>query len=94
MKTKSLILTLCLMLITAISYSQETKSTEVNGVTVYNLDIKIPKTKEQQIGKSKLTENKAVYKKEEYSVYMTEKGKLFIVYPNKDNTRYNKKYIK
>ena len=69
MKTKSLILTLCLMLITAISYSQETKSTQVNGVTVYNLDIKVPKTKEQQIGKSKLTPSHIHYKLCSVSVF-------------------------
>ena len=42
----------------------------------------------------KLNNNKQVNKSIEYPVYMTEKGKLFIVYPNKEGTGYNKKYIK
>ena len=94
MKTKSLFLTLLLVLLSAISYSQETQSTQVNGVKIYNLDAKMLKTKEQQIGTSKLTKEKAIYKKEEYPVYITEKGKIFIVYPNKFDTGYCKRYIK
>ena len=32
-------------------------------------------------------------KTEQFPVYQTKSGKLFIVYENKDNTGYNKKYI-
>ena len=63
-------------------------------VKVFNLDVKVPKTKEQQIGKAEVTASKAIYKTIEYPVYMTEKGKLFIVHPNKEGTGYSKKYIK
>ena len=60
---------------------------------VYNLDIKVPKTKEQWVHKASQTSNTAVYKKENHVVYTTNKGKLFIVLPNKDNTGYYRKYI-
>lgn len=63
-------------------------------VKVFNLDVKVPKTKEQQIGKAEVTQSTAIYKGIEYPVYITAKGKLFIVYPNKENTGFNKKYIK
>ena len=97
---------LFILLLMSISFllSAQTKvSTKVLGTTistsiptnkVFNLDIKTPKTQSQQIGKGTITSNKAIYKKDSYPVYQTEKGKLFIVYPNKDNTGYNKKYIK
>jgi hypothetical protein len=66
----------------------------ISAQKTYNLDQKPVKTKEQQIGKALITSDKAIYKKLNYNVYKTEKGKLFIVYPNKENTGYNKKYIK
>lgn len=61
---------------------------------VFDLDKKVPKTQEQQIGKSSTTSNTAIYKSTVYPVYVTEKNKMFIVYPNKEQTGYNKKYIK
>lgn len=71
-----------------------TVSTSIPVNKVFNLDIKIPKTKEQQLDKSIQTSNTAMYKNIEYPVYASNKGKLFIVHPNKDNTGYIKKYIK
>ena len=97
---------LLLFLLMSVSFSligQTRVSTKVLGTRVsttiptnkvFDLDVKIPKTQSQQIGKSSKTSNTAIYKKESYPVYQTTKGKLFIVYPNKDNTGYNKKYIK
>ena len=61
---------------------------------VFNLDIKTPKTKEQCLAKSETTSNTAQYKGENHSVYATNKGKLFIVLPNKEGTGYYRKYIK
>lgn len=58
----------------------------------YNLDYK---SRESLIGKATLTTNKAIYKGQEYPVYLSPKGKLFIVYPNKDPKKgFLKKYIK
>lgn len=92
-----------LLFISCLITAQEIKlSTKVAGANistaipigkVFNLDVKTPKTKEQQIGKSTITSNTAIYKGITYPVYQTEKGKLFIVYPNKDKTGYSKKYI-
>jgi len=65
----------------------------VNIVKSFNLDVKIPKTKEQLLLKSVPTESKATYKDVEYPVYSTDKGKLFIILPNKENTGYKRKYI-
>lgn len=103
MKTKFLF-TVLLMCLFTFSFSQSIKvSTKIPGLNttisassgkVFNLDQKVPKTKEQQIGKSTVTTNTAIYKSNNYPVYMTEKGKFFIVYPNKEGTGYNKKYIK
>lgn len=57
----------------------------------FNLDYK---SKEELIGKATLTTNKAIYKGQEYPVYATKKGKLFIVYPNKDPKKgFSKKTI-
>lgn len=57
----------------------------------FNLDYK---SKDSIIGKATLTSNKAIYKGTEYLVYVSPKGKLFIVYPNKDPKKgFNKKYI-
>ena len=69
-------------------------STTIPVNKIFNLDVKKPKTQAEQLVKSTITSNKAIYKKNTYPVYQTSKGKLFIVYPNKDNTGYNKKYIK
>lgn len=103
MKTLKFLSVLLLLCVTTLSYSQKI-STKIGNTTialnakdvvkVFNLDEKKPKTKEQQIGKSTITNDKAIYKGVEYPVYITEKGKLFIVYPNKEGTGYNKKYIK
>jgi len=98
-------ITLFAILLLGVTTAQAQKvSTKVGGtnisisakdiVKVFNLDIKTPKTKEQQIGKSELTQSTAIYKGITYPVYITAKGKLFIVYPNKENTGYSKKYIK
>lgn len=62
-------------------------------VKVFNLDIKVPKTETEQIGTAVKTDSTAIYKTTTYPVYKTEKGKLFIVYKNK-NSGYSKKYIK
>jgi hypothetical protein len=69
-------------------------STSIPVGKVFNLDIKIPKTEAEQLAKSTITSNTAIYKNNKYPVYATSKGKLFIVYPNKDRTGYNKKYLK
>ena len=61
---------------------------------LFNLDVKTPKTKEQCLAKSETTTNTAQYKGENHSVYATNKGKLFIVLPNKEGTGYYRKYIK
>lgn len=101
---KKTLFTFLLLFFSIFAYSQLKVSTKLPkvGTTVnitipsgktFDLDKKLPKTKEQQIGKAKTTNNKAIFKNEEYPVYATEKGKLFIVTPNKDNTGFNKKYI-
>lgn len=104
MKAKFLFTVLFMYVIT-LSFGQKI-STKIPGINTtvsvsakdivktFNLDVKVPKTQEQQIGKAEKTASKAIYKSIEYPVYMTEKGKLFIVYPNKEGTGYNKKYIK
>ena len=92
---------LLLLLLVCISYTltaQLKVSTKVAGTPipinkVFNLDVKTPKTKEQLLFKSSVTSNTAIYKAVTYPVYQTDKGKLFIVYPNKDKTGYSKKYI-
>lgn len=74
-----------------------TISTSIPTNKIFNLDVKkpkVPKTQPEQIAKSIITSNTAIYKNISYPVYATTKGKLFIVYPNKDNTGYNKKYLK
>lgn len=67
----------------------------VFGQEVYNLDnIKNePKTEIQLIGKSTKTNDKAIYKGIEYTVYKSVNDKLFIIYLNSKNN-YSKKYIK
>ena len=100
---------LFIILLMSVSFSligQTKVSTKVLGTTIstsiptnkiFNLDIKkpkVPKTQSEQIAKSTITSNTAIYKHITYPVYATTKGKLFIVYPNKDNTGYNKKYLK
>jgi len=57
---------------------------------VYDLDA--PKTEQQLIGKATKTSDKATFKTLSYTVYQSEKGKLFIVYVNKKGN-YSKKYI-
>lgn len=59
----------------------------------FNLDVKHPKSQTEQIGNSTATSNLAIYKSQQLPVYQTKTGRLFIIYPNKDNTGYNKKYI-
>ena len=88
MKSKFL-LTVLFMCIITLSFGQKI-STKLPGINttvsitgkdiakVFNLDVKVPKTQEQQIGKSEKTASTAIYKSKEYPVYMTEKGKLFI----------------
>ena len=71
------------MLVAGLSYSQQ----------VYNLDKpKEEKTEVSLIGKSKETKDKAIYQGKEYPVYITEKGKLFIIVTSKKGNLY-KKYI-
>ena len=100
---KHLLSTLLLATTLTVSAQSVKVSSKVLGSTVnvtiptdkiFNLDAKTPKTEKQQIGESALTSNKAIYKEVEYPVYATTKGKLFIVFPNKENTGYSKKYIK
>lgn len=77
------LLTLLLLLVAGLSYSQQ----------VYNLDKpKEPKTEVSLIGKSKETKDKAIYQGKEFPVYITEKGKLFIIVTSKKGNLY-KKYI-
>ena len=71
-----------------------TISTSIPVDKVFNLDVKTPKTKEQCLAKSEITSNTAQYKNVNHKVYATNKGKLFIVLPNKEGTGYYKKYIK
>ena len=61
---------------------------------VFNLDVKTPKTRGQVLEHGVKTSNTAQYKGENHSVYATNKGKLFIVLPNKEGTGYYRKYIK
>lgn len=70
------------MLVAGLSYSQQ----------VYNLDKLKEKTEVSLIGKSKETKDKAIYQSKEYTVYITEKGKLFIIVTSKKGNLY-KKYI-
>lgn len=77
------LLTLLLLLVAGLSYSQQ----------VYNLDKpKEEKTEVSLIGKSKETKDKAIYQGKEFPVYITEKGKLFIIVTSKKGNLY-KKYI-
>jgi hypothetical protein len=105
MKSLKFLSVLLLLCVVTLGYSQKinTKLPGINTtvsvsakdiVKTFNLDVKVPKTQEQQIGKAEQTASKAIYKSIEYPVYMTEKSKLFIVYPNKEGTGYSKKYIK
>lgn len=87
-----LLSTLLLSMTTLSGYSQD-KTTKYTTSQVYNLDVKTPKTEKQQIGKAVKTTSTAIYKEKKYSVYLSKRGKLFIVYSNKDKTGYNKKYI-
>ena len=61
---------------------------------VFNLDVKTPKSQAQVLEHGVKTSNTAQYKGENHSVYATNKGKLFIVLPNKEGTGYYRKYIK
>lgn len=61
---------------------------------VFNLDVKTPKTRGQVLEHGIKTSNIAIYKGVRYEVYATNKGKLFIVLPNKKGTGYYRKYIK
>ena len=71
-----------------------TISTNIPVGKMFNLDVKTPKTKEQCLAKSEITSNTAQYKNVNHEVYATNKGKLFIVLPNKESTGYYRKYIK
>jgi len=88
---KFLLLSLLLSVATLTGYSQDKAHNTTSQV--YNLDIKVPKTEVQQIGKAAKTADIAIYKEKKYPVYLSKKGKLFIIYPNKESTGYNKKYI-
>lgn len=68
-------------------------SVKVPSNKTFNLDVKQPKSKTQLVGNSTLTSNTAIYKSNSLPVYQTKTGRLFVIYPNKDNTGYNKKYI-
>jgi len=72
-------------------YSQNTTNNTTSKI--YNLDVKVPKTQAQQVGKAVKTTDIAIYKEKKYPVYLSKKGKLFIVYPNRESTGYNKKYL-
>lgn len=61
---------------------------------VYDLDKKELKTLEQVITKSVKTEDKAIYKGQQYDVYKTEKCKLFIVAMSNKTNNYYRKYLK
>ena len=61
---------------------------------LFNLDVKTPKSQAQVLEHGVKTSNTAQYKGENHSVYATNKGKLFIVLPNKEDTGYYRKYIK
>lgn len=61
---------------------------------VFDLDKKIPKTREEVTTNSTSTTNSAIYKSSPYEVYATKKGRLFIVVPTKDGLGYTRKYIK
>ena len=61
---------------------------------LFNLDVKTPKSQAQVLEHGVKTSNTAQYKGENHSVYATNKGKLFIVLPNKEGTGYYRKYIK
>ena len=88
------------LLLMCVSFTLSAQSVKVSTSTnipvgkVFNLDVKTPKTKEQCLAKSETTTNTAQYKRENHSVYATNKGKLFIVLPNKEGTGYYRKYIK
>lgn len=57
-----------------------------------NYDLDAPKTETQLIGKAEKTADTATYKDQNYTVYQSVKGKLFIVYINKKGNP-AKKYI-
>lgn len=59
----------------------------------YNLDVKIPKTEQDCLINAVPTTNTAQYKTNNYQVYATDKGKLFIVIPNKEQDGYHRKYL-
>ena len=61
---------------------------------VFNLDVKTPKSQTQVLEHGVKTSNTAIYKGVRYEAYATNKGKLFIVLPNKEGTGYYRKYIK
>ncbi len=61
---------------------------------VFNLDVKTPKSQTQVLEHGVKTSNIAIHKDVRYEVYATNKGKLFIVLPNKEGTGYYRKYIK
>lgn len=60
---------------------------------VFDLDKKVPKTREEITTNSSMTTNSAIYKSSPYEVYATKKGRLFIVVPTKDGLGYTRKYI-
>jgi hypothetical protein len=61
---------------------------------VFDLDKKVPKTEQECLKNSTLTTNTATYKGISNQVYVTNKGKMFIILPNKTGDGYYRKYIK
>jgi hypothetical protein len=59
----------------------------------YDLDVKQVKSQEDCTTSAFPTSNKAKFQQQEYTVYSTVKGKLFIVIQNKDNEGFHRKYI-
>jgi len=94
MKTFKFLTIVSLLTLATLTQGYSQNITHNKTSKVYNLDVKVPKTQAQQVGKAVKTTDVAIYKEKKYPVYISKKGKLFIVYPNKENTGYNKKYIK
>jgi hypothetical protein len=61
---------------------------------VFDLDKKVPKTKQDCLKGSTVTTNTATYKGVNNTVYVTNKGKMFIILQNKTGDGYYRKYIK